>query len=161
MKRSTDPPDLRFLEQAVHLAVESAGSGGGPFGAVVVRSGEIIGSGANRVTAYLDPTAHAEILAIRDACRKLGDYRLTGAALYASCLPCPMCYAAIWWARIERVYYAAGSKQAAAAGFDDLEVARQLSLLPERRRLPCRQLAIPVSDRPFEVWRSLVSRREY
>jgi guanine deaminase len=161
MKQTTESLHIRFLEQAVRLAAASAERGGGPFGALVVRAGEIIGRGSNRVTANRDPTAHAEILAIRDACRQLGDYRLTGAVLYASCLPCPMCYAAICWSRIERVYYAAGAEQAAAAGFDDLEVARELRRQPHLRKVACRQLASQLADWPFEIWRSQPDRLEY
>jgi tRNA(Arg) A34 adenosine deaminase TadA len=161
MNRIVDPLDSSFLDEAVRLAAASAARGGGPFGAVVARNGSIIGTGTNRVIAALDPTAHAEVMAIRDACRRLGDYRLTGAVLYASCMPCPMCYAAAYWARIERVYYAASADQAAAAGFDDLEVLQQLGVPAKQRRIPCRQLPSPDADRPFEIWRSLPDRREY
>jgi tRNA(Arg) A34 adenosine deaminase TadA len=161
MKQTTDSLHIGFLDEAVRMAAESAKSGGGPFGALVVRAGEIIGCGSNRVTADLDPTAHAEVVAIRDACRQLADYRLTGAVLYASCMPCPMCYAAICWARINRVYYAASAEQAAAAGFDDLEVARALAQAPHLRQVPCRHIASSIANRPFQIWQSLANRHPY
>ena len=117
-----------YLDTAVRLAMESAASGtGGPFGAVVVRDGRIIGTGTNRVTSGLDPSAHAEVMAIREACRNIQDFRLDGSILYASCMPCAMCYAAVFWARIEQVYFAARAEDAAAAGFDDLRVAAALA----------------------------------
>lgn len=161
MKNTNDELHVRFLNEAVQRAAASAENGGGPFGALVVRGGEIIGSGSNRVTADLDPTAHAEVLAIRDACRRLGDYRLSGAVLYASCMPCPMCYAATCWARIDRVYYAATAEQAAAAGFDDMAVARELVREPQLRKIPCRQLASSIANRPFQIWKSLPYRQRY
>ena len=152
----------RFIQQALGLAAESAGSGrGGPFGALVVRAGEVIGQGCNRVTSALDPTAHAEVVAIRDACRRVGDFRLDGALLYASCLPCPMCYAAIYWARIEAVYYAAPGELAAAAGFDDLVVAASLRQAPEARAVPCRCIQAADAEKPFRIWLELPERVEY
>ncbi len=153
---------LRFIQQALHLAADSARSGrGGPFGALVVRDGEVIGQGCNGVTSALDPTAHAEVVAIRAACRRVGDFRLDGALLYASCMPCPMCYAAIYWARIDRVYYAASGELAAAAGFDDLVIAASLQQAPELRAVPCRRLPAADAEEPFRIWRELPERVEY
>lgn len=151
-----------FMREVLEMAAESARSGlGGPFAALVVRGGEVIGRGVNRVTSNLDPTAHAEVQAIRDACTRIGDFRLQGASLYASCMPCPMCYAAIYWARIQRVYYAAEAIQAAAAGFDDLAIARELSRPPELRVVPCQQLSIAEAEVPFLIWQQNPDRREY
>jgi tRNA(Arg) A34 adenosine deaminase TadA len=116
-----------FMAEAIRLAAEGVRRGdGGPFGAVVVRDGEIIGRGWNQVVAARDPTAHAEILAIRDACRRVGDFRLTGAELYTSCAPCPMCLAAAYWARLAAVWYAAEGGDVEACGFDDLRIREQL-----------------------------------
>ena len=107
-----------WLDRAVDLAVENVGLDGGPFGAVVVRDGVVIGEGANRVTADLDPTAHAEVVAIRNACRQVGDFALVGATIYASCEPCPLCLTSSLWARLDAVVFAADRHAAAAAGFD-------------------------------------------
>lgn len=113
--------DDRWLAQAVDLAVANVGEGGGPFGAVIVRDGEVIATGQNRVTRDLDPTAHAEVMAIRAACAELGDHSLAGCVLFTSCEPCPLCVAACLWARLERVVYAADRHDAARGGFDDHE----------------------------------------
>jgi len=122
------PPDTGFLREALRLAAENSASGvNGPFGAVVVREGAVVGRGWNRVVEDADPTAHAEILAIRDAARELGTHVLADCVLYASCQPCPMCMAAVYWARIGRVIYAAGAEDAAQAGFDDSAIAGDLA----------------------------------
>jgi guanine deaminase len=114
-------PDLRFLREAISLSAQAArGSARGPFGAVVVRGGEVMGRGWNEVVAIPDPTGHAEIMAIRDAARRLGTHDLSGCAIYSSCEPCPMCLAAIHWARLDRLVFAAGREDAAWAGFDDV-----------------------------------------
>ena len=161
-KTGEEQSHQRFIEHAVRLAVDSARSGrGGPFGALVVRDGEIIGQGCNGVTSGLDPTAHAEVVAIRNACRRVGDFRLEGAVIYASCMPCPMCYAAIYWARMERVYYAATGELAAAEGFDDLVIAASLRRAPELRAVPCRHLRSADAEEPFRIWRELPERVEY
>jgi len=121
----------RFLQRAIALAAGNARtSAGGPFGAVVVKDGVVIGEGVNQVTAHHDPTAHAEVLAIREACRKLGVFQLPGCELYTSCEPCPMCLGAIYWARVDRVYFAATQQQAAEAGFDDAFIYQQIPLAP-------------------------------
>src|SRR5579863_369776 len=112
--------DKEYIREAIELARRGVSAGlGGPFGCVIVRHGQVVGRGSNEVTSSNDPTAHAEIVAIRDACRQLGHYQLTDCVLYASCEPCPMCLGAIYWARPKRVVYAAPRGQAAAAGFDD------------------------------------------
>jgi guanine deaminase len=119
--------DEEYLKQAIHLAAEHSDDGrNGPFGAVIVRNGEVVGKGWNRVVELSDPTAHAEILAIRDACRRLRTHDLGDCVLYASCEPCPMCLSAIYWARIPRVVFAASTDEATAAGFDDARIRDEL-----------------------------------
>ena len=127
----------RLLREAIQLSMEKMEAGeGGPFGAIVARGGEIVGTGWNRVTSTNDPTAHAEIVAIRDACSRLGTFTLSGCDIYSSCQPCPMCLAAIYWARLERLYYAASAEDAARAGFDDSWIAGEIVLPPADRHLP-------------------------
>src|SRR5258706_15243445 len=139
-----------FMREAIRISVEQMRAGqGGPFGAVVVKDGRIIARGWNRVTTSHDPTAHAEVTAIREACRALGDFRLTECELYSSCEPCPMCLGAIYWARIQRLYFAAGRQDAAEAGFDDEFIYREGPLAPAERRLPTRQLLRPVAGAGF------------
>ncbi len=129
-----------FLREAIRLSVEKMEAGaGGPFGAVIVRDGEIVGRGWNKVTSTNDPTAHAEVVAIRDACSNLQTFSLTGCDVYSSCEPCPMCLAAIYWARVERIYYAASADDAAAAGFDDREFYRELCAPLIERSIPMQQ----------------------
>src|SRR5476651_2824957 len=115
-----------FMKQAIELAVENVRREGGPFAALVVKDGIVIATGANQVTRSSDPTAHAEIVAIREACRVLGDFQLTGCDIYTSCEPCPMCLGAIFWARIDKIYYANTKSDAAAIGFDDSYIYEEL-----------------------------------
>lgn len=130
-----------FMHEAIRLSVDKMREGrGGPFGAVVVKDGQIISRGWNEVTTTNDPTAHAEVVAIREACRALQTFRLDGCELYASCEPCPMCLSAIYWARIDRLVFAATRQDAADAGFDDEFLYRELPLRVLERRLPTRQL---------------------
>lgn len=152
----------RFLQAALDLAEENARSGrGGPFGAVVVRDGEIIAEGVNLVTGGNDPTAHAEIMAIREACRRLGTFDLSGCELYASCEPCPMCLGAVYWARLDRLVYAATREDAAAAGFGDAVIYDEIPLAPEQRTLPTVHIPHPDRGRPFAAWAALSDRQEY
>ena len=125
---------------------------GGPFGAVIVKDGRIIGEGWNQVTSGNDPTAHAEVVAIRAACKALGNYRLEGCEIYTSCEPCPMCLAAIYWARLEHVYYANSRKDAAAIGFDDDLLYREISLPEEKRALPASRLLAEEAKEVFDSW---------
>lgn len=144
----------RFLEYAIQLAeVHMASGAGGPFGAVVVMNDEIIGEGWNRVTSSCDPTAHAEILAIRQACQALQSFSLRGASLYCSCEPCPMCLAAIYWARLDAVYFAAEHTDAAAIGFDDAFIYRELGKPWNERQLKKAQAARRRALRAFAAWR--------
>jgi guanine deaminase len=161
----TAKSDADFLAEAVRLGVESVVSGGGPFGAVVVQDGEIVGQGMNRVTVKNDPTAHAEVTAIRDACRELGTFSLVGCDLYASCEPCPMCAAAAFWARVNRVVFAATHEDAARAGFDDTVLREEMHRPPADRRVP--EIRIPLPDgvldhlAPFREWDQWGGRTEY
>ncbi len=143
----------RFLRMVIRDAAGQAGSGvGGPFAAMVVKDGEIIGSGVNRVLEKHDPTAHAEIEAIRDACRRLGHFQLDGCYLYSSCEPCPMCLGAIFWARPEAVFYAAGREDAASAGFDDSFIYRQIVLPDHLRTIPAFRYLAEEGKEPFLRW---------
>jgi guanine deaminase len=151
-----------FLRRAIRLAVENVRQGrGGPFGAVITAGGEIIAEGANHVTTDLDPTAHAEIVAIRAACRKLGRFDLRGAAIYSSCEPCPMCLGAIYWARLDALYYAAGRGDAAQAGFDDSFLYEQFALEEAQRALPTCRIALAESAEPFAAWLASAHRIPY
>lgn len=149
------------MRQAIDLAVENVRRGGGPFGALVVKDGIVIATGANQVTRTNDPTAHAEIVAIREACRVLGAFQLHGCDLYTSCEPCPMCLGAIYWARPERVFFAATQSDAAAAGFDDSFIYRQIELPHSERSIPMTRVIHERSTRPFEDWVNLSDKREY
>ena len=147
------PPNRQFLREAIRLSIEKMQAGeGGPFGAVIVRDDEIVGRGWNRVTSTMDPTAHAEIVAIRDACVRLNTFTLSGCEIYASCEPCPMCMAAIHWARLDRIYYAATLKDAIAAGFDDSALYRELNSPPANRSLAIIQDLQEEAREAFNAW---------
>lgn len=149
-----------FLEHAIDLAVRNVADGGGPFGALVVTADGRIHEGTNRVTRDNDPTAHAEVVAIRAAAAASGNFDLSGAVLYASCEPCPLCLAAALWARVNRVHFAADRHGAAAAGFDDAVFYEYFNgTRPEL--LPVAQSAIPTSDAPFDAWRHNAERTDY
>src|ERR1051325_6322804 len=124
-----------YLKQVIEMAVDNVRTGGGPFAALVVKDGVVIAAGANQVTRTNDPTAHAEMVAIREACRVLGDFQLAGCDIYTSCEPCPMCLGAIYWARPARVFFAATHDDAAAAGFDDSFIYRQIEVPSEQRSI--------------------------
>ena len=129
-----------FMQEAIRISKEMMRQDeGGPFGAVIVKNGQIMGRGWNKVTSSNDPTAHAEIVAIRDACQRLGDFRLAGCDIFTSCEPCPMCLSAIYWARIERIYYANTRKDAADAGFDDDFIYQELSRSAAQRKILAEQ----------------------
>ncbi len=152
---------LAFLKQAIDLATQNARDGGGPFGALIVKDGELIASGANAVTMSNDPTAHAEIMAIRRACKKLGSFQLDGCDIYTSCEPCPMCLGAIYWARPRAVYYACTRQDAAANGFDDEFIYEELSKANGERKLPMIRLEVPGADESFRIWSASDKRTEY
>ena len=150
-----------FLQQAIALATRSAESDGGPFGAVVVRQGQIIGQGYNQVTRNCDPSAHAEIIAIRDACKRLGSHHLDDCVIYASCEPCPMCMSAIYWAHIPTLIYAASSADAAAAGFDDQFIYDELKKPYAERRIRIQQLERDTAQQRFTAWKNNQARTDY
>ena len=143
----------KFMKRAIALSFEMMDKGaGGPFGAVIVRGGTIIAEGRNLVTSANDPTAHAEIMAIREAARVLGDFKLEGCEIYTSCEPCPMCLAAIYWARIERIFFANAREDAARIGFDDDHIYREVGLPPAERAIPSERL-LPIEGRAaFDAW---------
>ena len=144
-----------FLREAIQLSLGPMRAGcGGPFGAVVVRGDTVVGRGWNQVTSTNDPTAHAEVVAIRDACHRLGTFRLDECELYSSCEPCPMCLSAVYWARLRRLIYAAGRHDAAQAGFDDALLYREIPLPPESRRLPTTQALRDEALVAFAEWRA-------
>ncbi|MBN8822605.1 MULTISPECIES: nucleoside deaminase [Spirosoma] len=154
--------DERFLREAIQLAREGMNSNqGGPFGCVIVRDGEIVGKGCNRVTSTNDPTAHAEVVAIRDACQNLDSFQLDGCTLYASCEPCPMCLGAIYWARPSRIVYAAEHTDAADAGFDDSFIYKELEKKHEERHIPMQQLLRNEAGQVFREWVALEKRMPY
>jgi len=151
-----------WMEKAIELALENVLSNhGGPFGAIVVKDGKIVGTGRNEVTASNDPTAHAEVQAIRDACRNLGSFQLTGCELITSCEPCPMCLGAIFWARLDKVYYGYTKEDAARAGFDDDFIYRQIQLPYEGRAIPFYRIPPAREKGPFEAWMESTQRVDY
>ncbi len=142
-----------FMARAIQLSIEGVRSGrGGPFGAVVVRDGEIVAEGLNQVTSTNDPTAHAEVLAIRQACAKLGVFELRDCELYTSCEPCPMCIGAIYWARFSRVYFANAAEDAAKIGFDDSFIYSELKRPHSQRRIPAIQMMREEALAGFRAW---------
>lgn len=146
-------PNPEFLRQAIALATDNVTSGrGGPFGAVVVRDGQIVAEAANSVTAGNDPTAHAEINAIRAAARSLNTFTLSGCELYTSCEPCPMCLAAAYWARLDVIYYGACAADAARAGFDDAFLYEEMCKAPDLRKIPSARLLGDEARASFEAW---------
>ncbi len=161
-KVSAEAEHLGYLQRALELAKEGMAAGdGGPFGALVVLDGEVIGQGWNRVLGQNDPTAHAEVTAIRAACDRLGSFQLTGATVYATCEPCPMCLGAVYWARPAGLYYAATRHDAAAAGFNDAMIYREIGLAPQDRSLPFQQLQVPGATEIFRAWLEKADRTAY
>ena len=153
-----------WIKLSVRLAYENLlNKNGGPFGAIIVKDGKIIGAGVNSVTTLNDPTAHAEVQAIRDACLNIGTFTLKDSVLYTSCEPCPMCLSAAYWSRISEIYYFFTKKEAAAIGFDDAHIYNELSLPYEDRSIPSEQIFIPVNDKenPFIVWIKDENRTNY
>ena len=153
--------NLAFMREAIDLAVKNAAAGRGPFGSVIVKDGQIIGRGANEVTLSTDPTAHAEILAIRDACRTLGAFHLDGCELYASCEPCPMCLSAIYWAHIDRYYFGCTAQDAAAIQFADDLIRHELSVPPDQRTIPAIPLMRNEALAAFAAWQANSKRIPY
>ncbi|MCM3180602.1 nucleoside deaminase [Cytobacillus horneckiae] len=150
-----------FLQKAIDAAVKNTSVHGGPFGAIITKDGEIIAEGVNRVTDHHDPTAHAEVMAIREACKKLNAFELKDCVLYSSCEPCPMCLGAIYWARLKNVYYAADRKDAAKIQFDDDFIYNEIEKQPEQRTLPFIHLSIHSALDPFKAWAKQIDKKQY
>ena len=144
--------DEKFMQQAIDLSTESVANGGGPFGAVIVRDGEVIATGTNRVTATCDPTAHAEVSAIRAACAKLKEFKLSGCTIYSSCEPCPMCLSALYWAGVERIFYGNTKSDAKAINFDDSFIYDQIALDYSKRSIPCINIMRDKALEGFRAW---------
>ena len=150
-----------FMRRAIQLSLESVKHGGGPFGAVIGKEGKIIAEAANRVTLDNDPTAHAEVNAIRQAARSLGRFDLSGCDIYTSCEPCPMCLGAIYWAHLDHIYYGCNRRDAADAGFDDEFIYQELSLAPAERQKMMEVLLPDESLAAFRMWKEKKDKRRY
>ena len=155
------PEDERFMQMAIDLSIENVAHGGGPFGAVIVRDGEVLATGTNRVTAENDPTAHAEVSAIRTACQRLGVFKLEGSTIYTSCEPCPMCLSAIYWAGISRIFYGNTKADAKAINFDDSFIYDEISKPYTKRAIPCHNFMRKEALEGFRAWTEKEDRIEY
>ena len=153
--------DAHFMEMAIALSEESVDLGGGPFGAVIVRNGEVIATGTNRVVPDNDPTAHAEVRAIRNACQKLGTFELSGCTVYSSCEPCPMCLSALYWAGVSRICYGNTKADAKAIDFDDSFIYDQLDLNYEDRSIRCDHFMRDRAIKAFEKWAAKTDKAPY
>ena len=153
--------DKYWMDMAIDAAEKSALQGGGPFGCVIVKNGEMVALSSNSVTKDNDPTAHAEVNAIRQACRKLGTFVLEGCTLYTSCEPCPMCLAACYWAHIDKIFYSGNRDDAAIAGFDDDHIYEEFSLPMEERDIPVERISAEKGSVPFLAWKNNSERVEY
>ncbi|WP_292388075.1 nucleoside deaminase [Methanosarcina sp. UBA5] len=153
--------DTLFMKRAIELSLENVTKGGGPFGAVIVRKGEILAESCNLVTALNDPTAHAEINVIREAARKLKTFDLSGCMIYASCEPCPMCLGAIYWARIDKVFFANTASDAQKIGFADSHIYKEISRPPQERNIEFRQLLRKEALRAFKAWKESENKIKY
>lgn len=154
--------DIQFMKRAIDLAQDGMDKNqGGPFGAVIVKDGKIIGEGNNRVTSTNDPTAHAEVVAIREACKHLNSFQLDGCIIYTSCEPCPMCLGAIYWARPEKVFYACTKKDAAEINFDDQFIYEELDLKIQDRKIPFIQISQPEGKIVFRNWKNKTDKTAY
>ncbi|SJM95781.1 Guanine deaminase [Crenothrix polyspora] len=152
----------QFLQQAIALAVDNVKTGaGGPYGAVIVKDNQLIAASGNKVTQNTDPTAHAEIMAIRLACTKLDSFQLRDCVLYTSCEPCPMCLGAIYWARLSKVYFACSHHDAAEAKFDDSFIYEQIAISPAERSIPMLHVKVLNDKQPFEAWMSKIDKILY
>ena len=158
---SASDANPEFMLRAIAIALENIRNGGGPFGALIARDGSVVAEGVNRVTATNDPTAHAEVVAIRAACTKLAAFQLEGCDLYTTCEPCPMCLGAIYWARPARVFFASSAGDAAAAGFDDAFIYDELYLPFASREIPMTQLLREESLPIFTAWKNSENKTEY
>ncbi len=150
-----------LMRRAIALSEESVRKGGGPFGAVIAREGQIVAEASNRVTLDNDPTAHAEVSAIRAAALRLGSFDLSGCDIFTSCEPCPMCLGAIYWAHLDTIYYANDRKDAAAIGFDDDFIYKEIALAPSARQKPMHPLLVDEAKGAFDAWREKNDKTEY
>ncbi len=150
-----------FMQRAIELSVENVDKGGGPFGSVIVKNNKIIAEGANKVTSTNDPTAHGEIVAIREACKKLNNFNLNGSELYSSCEPCPMCLSAIYWARISKIYFANSRTDAQKIDFDDSLIYSELQKNINGRKIPMIQMMRNEALRAFELWDKKIDKVKY
>jgi len=156
------PSHVEFMDQAIKMAIQGVlKNDGGPFGCIIVKDGIIIGSGNNKVTSSNDPTAHAEVVAIREACQKLNSFQLEGCIIYTSCEPCPMCLGAIYWARPQKVYYGSNKSDAAKIGFDDDFIYKELDLAIENRSISFEQLNREKALKAFKAWEEKEDKTEY
>ncbi len=160
-KQDFTAEDREFMRRAIDLSIENIDTGGGPFGAVIVRDGKLIASGTNRVVPNNDPTAHAEVVAIRNACRELETFDLSGCTVYTSCEPCPMCLSALYWAGVERICYANTKRDAAAISFDDSYIYDQLRLDYDRRTIHCEHFMRDEALEAFRKWSEKLDKVEY
>ncbi len=158
----TSENDRIFLRQAIDLAKQGIKSGmGGPFGCIIVKDGQVIGKGCNQVTSSNDPTAHAEVVAIRDACRHLKDYQLADCDVFTSCEPCPMCLGALYWARPRRVIYASTRHEAASAGFDDAFIYTEINVAAGERKIPFDHQSLDEAAALFGLWKEMGDKKLY
>lgn len=149
------------MRKAIQLSIKNIENGGGPFGAVIIKDGKIIATGVNRVTANNDPTAHAEVTAIRKAAKKLGTFDLRGCEIYTSCEPCPMCLGAIYWAHLDKIYYGNSKQDAKKIGFDDSFIYDEIELKPENRKIETNRLLPEEAIKAFETWEEKDDKVEY
>ena len=151
----------KFMRKAIALSIENIKKGGGPFGAVIVKDGKVIATGVNRVTTQNDPTAHAEVTAIRKASKKLGTFDLSGCEIYTSCEPCPMCLGAVYWAHLDKIYFGNTKTDAKDIGFDDSFIYDEIDLSPEKRNIKTVQLLQNEAIKAFEAWSNIEDKVEY
>ena len=151
----------KFMLRAIELSISSANGTGGPFGCVIVKDDKIIAEGSNKVTFSNDPTAHAEIVAIREACKKLNAFNLSGCDLYASCEPCPMCLSAIYWSHVDNIFYANTREDAKKISFDDSLIYSEISKKNEDRKIPIKQMLRDEALKAFEIWNKKTDKIEY
>ena len=152
---------IEFMKKAIELSIESVNSGGGPFGCVIVKNDKIISEGSNKVTSSNDPTAHGEIVAIREACKKINNFSLSGCELYSTCEPCPMCLSAIYWARIDKIYYANTRKDAQKIDFDDSLIYSEFQKNINERKIPMIQMMRNEALKAFELWDKKIDKVKY
>ena len=150
-----------FMKRAIELSIESVNNGGGPFGCVIVKDEKIISEGSNKVTSSNDPTAHGEIVAIREACKSINNFSLNGCELYSTCEPCPMCLAAIYWARVDKIYYANTRKDAQKIDFDDSLIYSEFQKNIDKRKIPMIQMLRNEALKAFDLWDKKIDKVKY